>query len=261
LTHEGNQSQLIERAQAGDPQAMDAMVRTHLALVKYIVRRYLNRGREYDDLYQMGCLGLVKAIRNFDTSYDVRFSTYAVPVILGEIRRFLRDDSPMRVSRSIKENAVRVYRFIEEYEAENAGEPGLDEIASALGISREDALLALDSARPTRSFSEPVGADGSLTLGDVIGEDATEEIDNRLTIEALLKRLDEKERVILLRRYFSRHTQSEIALDMGMTQVQVSRMESKIIARLRREAAGDDVKTDAYAYKSSASGGKSSVAK
>ena len=256
MTREDNQSQLIERAQSGDPQAMDALVRTHLALVKYVVRRYLNRGREYDDLYQMGCLGLVKAIRNFDTSYDVRFSTYAVPVILGEIRRFLRDDAPVRVSRSIKENAVKVYRFIEEYEARNLKEPGLDEIAAGLSLSREDALLALDSTRPTRSFSEPVAGDGSLTLGDTLGEDKTCEIDDRLTVDGMLKKLDEKERSIVLRRYFAHHTQSEIAQDFGMTQVQVSRLESKIIARLRREAAGDGGD-----YSSSRSGGKSSVAK
>ena len=236
MTREDNQSELIARAQAGDPQAMDALVRTHLALVKYVVRRYLNRGREYDDLYQMGCLGLVKAIRNFDSSFEVRFSTYAVPVILGEIRRFLRDDAPIRVSRSIKENAVKVYRFMEEYEARNQREPGLDEISSALSLSREDALLALDSTRPTRSFSEPVAGDGSLTLG----ADETDKIDDRLTVDGMLKKLDERERAIVLRRYFARHTQSEIAQDFGMTQVQVSRLESKIIARLRKEAAGDE---------------------
>ena len=257
MTREDNQSQLIERAQAGDPQAMDALVRTHLALVKYVVRRYLNRGREYDDLYQMGCLGLVKAIRNFDTSYEVRFSTYAVPVILGEIRRFLRDDAPVRVSRSIKENAVKVYRYIEEYEARNHKEPGLDEIASGLSLSREDALLALDSTRPTRSFSEPVAGDGSLTLGDTLGEDTTDKIDDKLTVDGMLKKLDDRERTIVLRRYFAHHTQAEIAQDFGMTQVQVSRLESKIIARLRREAAGDE----GGDYRTSKSGGKSSVAK
>ena len=257
MTRDGNQSQLIERAQAGDPQAMDALVRTHLALVKYVVRRYLNRGREYDDLYQMGCLGLVKAIRNFDTSYDVRFSTYAVPVILGEIRRFLRDDAPVRVSRSIKENAVKVYRYIEEFEARNHKEPGLDEIASALSLSREDALLALDSTRPTRSFSEPVAGDGNLTLGDTLGEDTTQRMDDKLTVDGMLKKLDDRERAIMLRRYFSHHTQSEIAQDFGMTQVQVSRLESKIIARLRREAAGDEGED----YRTPRSGGKSSVAK
>lgn len=234
---------------------MDALVRMHLALVKYVVRRYLNRGREYDDLYQMGCLGLVKAIRNFDTSYDVRFSTYAVPVILGEIRRFLRDDTPVRVSRSIKENAVKVYRYIETYEAEHGREPGLDQIASALGLSREDALLAIDSARPTRSLSEQVLSDGTLTLGDTLGEDPTSLIDDRLTIDGMLQKLTEKERAIVLRRYFARHTQSEIARDYGMTQVQVSRLESKIIQRLRKEATGGED------YNSSRSGGKSSVAK
>lgn len=223
----------IQRAQAGEEQAMDEMVRDNLALVKFVVRRYINRGKEYDDLYQLGCLGLVKAIKNFDLTYDVKFSTYAVPVILGEIRRFIRDDGLMRVSRSIKENAQRIYRFIELREGETGREPSLDEIAEALELSTEDALLALNSARPTRSLSEPIGEDGTMTLQDTVGEDRTEEIDQRIELNRLITNLPEKERQIIVGRYYLNQTQSEIAKRYGMTQVQVSRLESKIIGRLR----------------------------
>ena len=237
MTTEGNQSNaLILRAQAGEKEAMDQLVRENIALVKYVVKRYMNRGREYDDLFQLGCLGLVKAIQNFDTSFNVRFSTYAVPVILGEIRRFLRDDSLLRVSRSIKENAQKACRYVEQYAAAHGREPTPDEISAELGLSREDVMLAVDSMRPARSLSEPVGDEGSLTLQDTLGEDGTREIDDRIEVQQLLSRLDEKERVIMTRRYFDQHTQSQIAADMGMTQVQVSRLESKIIKRLREIA-------------------------
>lgn len=235
MSQEGNERirGLILRAQQGDRAAMDQMVTENLALVKYVVKRYMNRGREYDDLYQLGCLGLVKAIKNFNMDYDVRFSTYAVPVILGEIRRFLRDDGLVRVSRSIKENAQRIYRYIEEYEGQFGVEPSIDQIAETLMLSREDALLALNSARPPRSLSEHIGEDGALTLQDTVGEDRQEEIDRRIELERLLKTLPEKERQILIRRYFDQHTQTEIAGDYGMTQVQISRLESRIIGRLR----------------------------
>lgn len=235
MTAEVNErgNDLILKAQAGDKQAMDDMVRDNLALVKYVVRRYMNRGREYDDLFQLGCLGLVKSIRNFNTEYGVRFSTYAVPVIMGEIRRFLRDDGLIRVSRSIKENAQRVFQFAEEYEDVNGREPTMDEISSELGLSREDALLAINSAKPVRSLSEPIGEDGALTLQDTVGEDKSGEVDQRIELERMLNTLPEFEREILIKRYYQHQTQNQIAMDLSMTQVQVSRLESKILRRLR----------------------------
>ena len=234
-----NQSQtrvLLEQAQQGDAQAMSTLVEDNLALVKYVVKRFQGTGRDWDDLYQLGCMGLVKAIRGFNTDFEVRFSTYAVPVILGEVRRFLRDDAPMRIARSIKENARRIYAFVEERQAQTGSTPTLSEMAEATGLSREDALLALESMRPTRSLSEPVGRDGSLTLGDTVGEDRMEEVDKRLLIQQLLATLDDKEREILVRRYFDHQTQSQIASAFGMTQVQVSRLESKLLKRLREAA-------------------------
>lgn len=239
MTHDSNISirTRIQRAQAGDEQAMDELVRENLALVKFVVRRYINRGKEYDDLYQLGCLGLVKAIKNFDLSYDVKFSTYAVPVILGEVRRYLRDDGLMRVSRSIKENMQRIYQYIDEYESQTGNEPSIEQISVKLELSMEDALLALNASRPTRSLSEPIGEDGSMTLGDTVGIDPTEEIDQRIELKRLIEHLPEKERQIIVGRYYLHKTQSEIANTYGMTQVQVSRLENKIIGRLRQEIA------------------------
>ena len=234
-----NQSQtrqLILAAQQGDAQAMTCLVEDNLALVKYVVKRFQDAGRDWEDLYQMGCMGLVKAIRGFNPDFPVCFSTYAVPVILGEAKRFLRDDAPLRVARSIKENARRLRAFIQQSQAQTGRTPTLAEMAEGAGLSREDALLALESLRPTRSLSEPVGREGGLTLGDTLGEDRMEEVDRRLLIHQLLATLDDREREILVRRYFDRQTQSQIASAFGMTPVQVSRLESKLLKRLRETA-------------------------
>jgi len=226
----------IGRAQSGDAQAMDALVRDNIALVKYIVKRYLGRGKEYDDLYQLGCMGLVKAIRNFDTGYGVAFSTYAVPVIMGEIRRFLRDDGAIRVSRSIREKAKFVMDCIQKYEEIYQKHPSIERISEQTGLSREDVLLAMNALKPMRSLDESLTGDGAMTLRDTIGTDPSEKIDKRLEMQRLLKNLPEKEKQLLIRRYFHRHTQTEIARDMGISQVQVSRMESRLIEKLRRQA-------------------------
>lgn len=229
---------LVRNAQAGDKQAMDEMVRSNLALVRFVAKRFRGAGREAEDIFQYGCMGLVKAIRHFNPAFSVQFSTYAVPVILGEIRRYLRDDGPMRVARSIKDNARRIAGFTERYEREQQRTPTLLEIAEATGLSAEDALLALDSLRPTRSLSEPIGTDDHLTLGDTVGEDRTEEIDRRILVSQLLQTLPPREREILLRRYRDGLTQTQVGQAFGMSQVQVSRLESKLLRQLR-EAAGE----------------------
>lgn len=225
--------ELIEAIRQGDEQAMAAMVARHDALVYYVVKRFEGRGRERDDLVQLGRLGLIKAVRNFDTSaYQVRFSTYAVPLIMGEIRRFLRDDNQIHVARSIRENAVRLARLREEL-GEGAS---LDELAGRLSLSREDTLLALEASHAVRSLSEPLSGDGSLLLEDTLGEDKTGEVLKRLDLEAMLSRLAPPERELIRRRYFLDQTQTRIAAELGMTQVQVSRMESRILKRLRAMA-------------------------
>lgn len=210
----------------------------NLALVKYIVRRFLGRGVEYDDLYQWGCLGLLKAIDRFDPAYAVQFSTYAVPVIMGEIRRCLRDDGPVHVSRAIHDQARKIENFAHDFEAERCRAPTLEEIASALGLDRESVVLAMNSKKGVRSLSEPVGNEG-LRLMDVLGADTMSGVDARLTLARMLRDLTDQERVVIVRRYFQSHTQTQIARDMGISQVQVSRMESRILKRMRLMAEGE----------------------
>lgn len=194
----------------------------------------MNRGADYDDLFQCGCVGLLKAIDRFDPGYDVRFSTYAVPVVMGEIRRWLREDGPMHISRTIQDQARRIRVFCDDFSQREGRSPGVGEIAEGLGMNREDALLALQSVSAVHSLNEPVGADGELRLMDTIGaEDCADEVDGRLTLARLLGDLPPEERMLIVRRYFKSHTQTQIARDMGISQVQVSRMEHRILKRMR----------------------------
>ena len=204
--------------------------------MKYIVRRFMGRGHEFDDLFQWGCLGLVKAIDRFDPDYTVQFSTYAVPVIMGEIRRYLRDDGMIHVSRTIHEQARRIQRFSEAFEQREGRAPDVKEISEALGIDCESAILAINSRNRVRSLNEPVRGEEGLRLMDVLGTDTMSRVDQRLVLGRLLGALSQEERMVIVRRYFKAHTQTQIAKDMGISQVQVSRMESRILKRMRQLA-------------------------
>ena len=228
----------LARARAGDAQAREALVAENLALVRYLVKRFAGRGADLEDLFQYGCIGLVKAIDRFDPSFPVRFSTYAVPVILGEIRRFLRDDGPIHVSRTIHENARRVARFCDDWRAERGEAPDVAQVAEALSMSREDVVLALNARNRVRSLNEPVRPESDLRLMDVIGDEPMRDVDSRLTLAKLLRDLPDDERALIVRRYFKSHTQTEIARDMGISQVQVSRLESRILKKMRLRAEG-----------------------
>lgn len=210
----------------------------NLPLVHFVLRRFRDRGAEYEDLFQYGCMGLLKAIDRFDTAYNVRFSTYAVPIILGEVRRFLRDDGAVHVSRTIHDNAIRVEHFREEYERERKREPTVQEIGAGTGLDVESVLLALNARQRVRSLCEPVGAGSELRLMDVIGEESMAKVDLRLTLKQLLMELSPEERTLILRRYLQSHTQSAIARDMGVSQVQISRLEARILKRMRARAEG-----------------------
>lgn len=225
---------LICAAQTGDEEAAEAMCIRHEPLVRYVARRFMGRGREMEDLYQLGRLGLHKAIVNFNTGYQVRFSTYAVPLIMGEIRRFLRDDGQIHISRSIRENSVKVARLIEEC-GENMP---VSEMAERLGLTKEETVLAMEAGRTVRSLSEPIGEDGGLLLQDTVGEDRTADMLNRLALDEMLSKLPPFERELIERRYFLEQTQTSIARELGMTQVQISRLESRILKRLREAAVG-----------------------
>lgn len=239
LTHEETLL-LLRRAQAGDESAKDRLVACNLALVKSVVKKYLGRGVEYDDLYQLGCMGLVKAVSNFDTRYNVRFSTYAVPMIAGEIKRFLRDDGMIKVSRSLKELAAQAAAVRERLSAEQGRDVGVSEIADALQVDAEEIAAALEAARPHMSIYEPAyGDDSDALMLDRVQDGADEmgETLNRVLLKELLGTLEPRERTIILLRYFSDKTQNEIAAQMGISQVQVSRLESKILQKLRERAA------------------------
>lgn len=225
---------LLARARDGDANAREALVTQNIALVKFIVKRFLGRGVEYDDLFQFGCMGLLKAIDRFEPSFQVQFSTYAVPVIMGEIRRYLRDDGPIHISRTIRDLSKRVEDYIRQTECPEGH--SAQEIADALGADRGDVLLALNSRRPMRSLEEKLGGESGLRLMDVIGSDPMADVDQRLMLTKLLKDLSPEERTLLVRRYFKRHTQAQIARDLGTSQVQVSRMESRILKKLRAMA-------------------------
>ena len=211
----------------------------NLKLVHYVLKRFRDRGAEYEDLFQYGCMGLLKAVDRFDPDYNVRFSTYAVPVIMGEIRRYLRDDGSIHISRTIHDNAVRIEKFRAEFMRLNGREATISEITQATGLDGEDIMLAANAKRSVRSLNESVGGDKDIRLMDVIGDDPREETDNRLLLAELLRELAPEERTLIIRRYFRSHTQSEIAQDMGISQVQVSRMEGRIIRRMRMRAEGE----------------------
>lgn len=203
-----------------------------MPLVGFVTARFMGRGYEYEDLYQYGCIGLIKAVDRFDPSYGVTFSTYAVPLIIGEIKRFLRGDGAVHVSRTIRENALKVVRVLDE-----AGKDGkalsVDEVCRDTGLDRQDAVLAMSALAPVKSLQEPVAGDGEILLQDMLGRDEGQQLTDSIALKQALEALDEQERELILRRYFRRHTQTAIASDLGMTQVQISRMEKKVLEKLR----------------------------
>lgn len=234
--------ELIHLAKSGNEEAMDELVRCNMALVRSIVKKYLNRGTEYEDLYQIGCMGLVKAVKNFDDSYNVRFSTYAVPMIAGEIKRYLRDDGMIKVSRSLKELAGKVAAAQSELSLKLGRDPGIKEIAEYIDENPEDISLALEAARPHISIYEPVYGDegDALVMDKLTGAgDGDDDTLDRIMLQQLMSILEPREQKIIMLRYFRDKTQSEIAASMGISQVQVSRLESRIIKKLRERAIGN----------------------
>jgi len=235
LSHAETQ-ELLMRAKAGDKDAEERLILCNTALVKSIVRRYLHRGTEYDDLMQIGLMGLIKAIKGFDVCFGVRFSTYAVPMISGEIKRFLRDDGMIKVSRSLKENAIRIFRVQEVLKKELGRDPEISEIAKRSELSEESIVEAMEAIREPISIYEPVyqeSGSNTLLLDTIMSADDSKLLTDRLLLTELLKKLDERERRIILLRFFRDKTQTEIAADIGVSQVQVSRLIGKILEKLR----------------------------
>ncbi|MCI9386430.1 MAG: SigB/SigF/SigG family RNA polymerase sigma factor [Lachnospiraceae bacterium] len=232
--------ELFIRAQQGEKEAKEQLFQKNTGLVHHVVKRFVNRGNvEAEDLFQIGAMGLIKAIEKFDVDFGVCFSTYAVPLIMGEIRRYLRDDGMIKVSRSIKENARRLRTVREEFWKDMGREPTVSELSEMSGIAVEDIVTAIEAGREVESIYKTMyESDGNevLLLDMLGGEGETEEIVNRLMLEKMLSGLDEREKNLIRLRYFENKTQVQVAGDLGMSQVQVSRMEKKVLLRLRREA-------------------------
>ena len=228
---------LIKLWKNGDKAARDKVVEVNMGLVYSIARRFSGRGVEYEDLVQIGALGLIKAIDKFNLDYEVKFSTYAVPVITGEIKRFLRDDGAIKVSRSVKENYIKIVRAIEKFNYEKGYEATIDDIVMITGISKEDVIMALESSKMPKSINEVIydSSDSNVTLGDTLdsGRDDYEEVHQNILLKSLLNKLDDFQRNLIRLRYFEDKTQMEVAKLMNISQVQVSRHEKRILLFLR----------------------------
>ena len=225
---------LIRRAQNGDEEAKAKLVEENSPLIKSVIRRYKNKGVEYDDLYQLGCMGFLKAIRNFSEEFDVKFSTYAVPMIAGEVKRFLRDDGYIKISRSTKSLASKIAYFVEEYKNVNHASPTIDEIAAEFDIDGQSVVFAMDSAKFPLSLYEKADDEHSQSLMDKIAskENSDDNID-KIVLKDLIDELNEREKKIIILRYYRDKTQSEVARVLKVSQVQVSRLETKILGKIR----------------------------
>lgn len=220
--------ELIKKAKCGDEAAREKVIVNNMALVWSIVRRFANRGYEAEDLFQIGSIGLMKAIDKFDMSYDVRLSTYAVPMIIGEIKRFIRDDGIVKISRSIKENNWKIKQAAGRFADANNREPTVEELVCATGLSKEDIVIAVSAVKEPEYIDREEYTGLELRL-----EDDKEEVINQILLEKLLGELKENERKLIEMRYYQEKTQTEVAKMLGMSQVQVSRNEKKILAKLR----------------------------
>lgn len=230
---------LLERAKNGDAEAQSMIVEENTGLVRSVVKRFYNRGHEIEDLFQIGCIGLIKAINKFDTEFNVKFSTYAVPMIIGEIKRFIRDDGIIKVSRSIKELAIKAMSIRETMTRENDVEPTVKELAEKMGVSAEELATALEAGtKPESIYSSPNedNKNGKALVEKLeCKRNYEEEIVNRMLVQKLISEFEEREKKIIILRYFKHKTQSQIADLLGISQVQVSRLEKKILGRMREK--------------------------
>ena len=231
---------LLIQAQKGDKQARDKLVENNMGLVRHVIKRFAGRGYDMQDLFQIGCIGLLKAVDKFDTSYDVQFSTYAVPMIMGEIKRFLRDDGLVKVSRSLKQQNTLIRQATERLCQTKGREPTLEELEAATGMKQADIVMAMDAGQDVESIYKSVyQMDGNeICLVDKLPmeKDEQEELVNHLLLEQLLEYLGDEEKQLIRMRYFENITQLEVAKKLGVSQVQVSRMEKKVLMLMRKKA-------------------------
>jgi RNA polymerase sporulation-specific sigma factor len=230
--------ELFEKMKQGDEEAREKIIQGNLRLVLSVIQRFRGRGENPDDLFQIGCVGLIKAIDNFDTSLDIQLSTYAVPMIIGEVKRYLRDNNSIRVSRSVRDLAYKAMQFKEKYTKEKNKEPTIDEIAKELGVEREDVAFSFDAIQDPVSLQEPIYNDGSESiyiLDQVKDNKNTDESwTEKMTIMQIMKKLNEKEKMIIQKRFFDCRTQMEVADEIGISQAQVSRLEKNALEHIKR---------------------------
>lgn len=238
LSYEDN-SELLPLAKAGDAEAMNRLIEANLPLVTSISKKFINRGYDYEDIYQIGCMGLVKAINNFDDKYNVKFSTYAVPMIIGEIKRFLRDDGIIKVSRNVKSLAKKLHFDKEALTKKLNRDPSIEELAEFSGIDKEEILFALESSASMQYLYEVIHQDDGapVLLIDKLSENAAEDknLTEKIALKEALNNLDVKSRQIIVLRYFKDKTQIQVAKMLGISQVQVSRIEKKVLLEMRKQ--------------------------
>ena len=238
---EKEKEKLLKAVREGDKTAREKLINGNLKLVLSVIQRFTGRGENLDDIFQIGCIGLIKSIDNFDITQNVRFSTYAVPMIIGEIRRYLRDNSPLRVSRSIKDVAYRAMKMKEQLISELGREPTIDELAEKLDLARSEVVLALESIVEPMSLQEPVYSDGGDTIYvlDQIGDNNDDKnwLDE-ISFREAIKNLGEREKKILQLRFIDGRTQMEVSKEIGISQAQVSRLEKNAIDRIKGEDIG-----------------------
>lgn len=227
---------LVQKAQQGDQDAKTQLIQNNSPLIKSIIKRFKDKGIEYDDLYQIGCIGFLKAINNFNSDFNVKFSTYCVPMVIGEIKRFMRDDGAIKVSRALKSLNLQINKYMNAYMGEHQDKPTIEQIAKHFNVDEQEVILAMDSARMPVSLYSPIDDDSeNLSIIDRVEGEVNEGeamLDN-LALKDVIKRLDERDRKIIMLRYYFDKTQSEIAKELNISQVQVSRLENKILENLR----------------------------
>ena len=238
LLSKEEKEELFVKIKAGDEDARNKFINGNLRLVLSVIQRFCGRGESADDLFQVGCVGLIKAIDNFDLSQNVQFSTYAVPMIIGEVKRYLRDNNSIRVSRSVRDLAYKVIQFKERYLKENGKEPKIEEIAKELGVEKEEIGFSIDAIQDPVSLQEPIYNDGTenIYIIDQIkdSKNTDERWTEKMTIEGALNKLNKKEKMIVTKRFFDGKTQMEVAEEIGISQAQVSRLEKTAIEHIKK---------------------------
>lgn len=228
---------LIKKAQNGDQNAKTILIEENSPLVKSVIKKFQNKNIEYDDLYQLGCVGFLKAVNNFKPDFNVKFSTYVVPMIIGEIKRFLRDDGAIKVSRAVKTQNRHIMKYIEDYKKINQKKPSLAEIANHFNLEQQELIFIMDSSKMPISIYTPLESEdnGLLLIDRYIQNDESEIIMDKILLKQALNSLDERSKKIVLLRFFRDKTQSEIAQTLNISQVQVSRLENKILSLIKEK--------------------------